>query len=406
MNSGPLARFGVICAASVAASRRDAPTGFEAALKSSLSGIARMASTASALDLEFSEAIRFLRDKAGVTTRSWRDVWDAAHSKMFMVAGANNQAIVDDIKEAIAKALEKGTTLDEFRKDFDGIVKRHGWSYRGERGWRTRTIFETNLRTAYAAGRYAKLTAPDTLETFPFWKYNHSGALHPRLQHKAWDGKVMRATDPFWDVAFPPNGFGCGCFVTPVSRGALKRLGKDGPDDGPDLSQLGTDQPAGVDPSFAYNPGKAWLAQTAPGPKAVSASQAQTASFVRSALEGKRPGGAWTPVAIVDEAMAKALDMAEGTEVRLSADTIRSHTHHDRITPDAYAVLPSWLLRKGKLVQDKAGRWAVVGVYEEKIYRAGIKVVKKEGKNEIWLSSLRRSNRNQIAKDFGIEIEK
>ncbi|WP_375588102.1 phage minor head protein [Hoeflea alexandrii] len=97
-------------------------------------------------------------------------------------------------------------------------MKRHGWSYNGERGWRTQTIFETNLRTAYAAGRYAQMSAPDTLAAFPYWQYNHSGAVHPRVDHKAWDGLCLAADDPFWQTNYPPNGFRCGCFVTPVSR--------------------------------------------------------------------------------------------------------------------------------------------------------------------------------------------
>lgn len=401
MNSGPLTRFRGICAATVAASSECARAGFEGASKSIMAGVvvATMA-VAQALDLPFDEAIRFFRQKAAVTTESHRDVWDAAHSKMFMVAGANRQAIVDDFQEAIAKALEKGTTLEEFRKDFDRIVKAHGWSYRGERGWRTRTIFETNLSTAYAAGRYAKLTAPDTLATFPYWQYRHSGAVHPRVQHKAWDGKIYAADDPFWTVAYPPNGYGCGCFVVPVSRGGLKRIGKSGPDVPPDLDQLGTDQPLGVDPSFAYNPGQAWLRQTAPGPKAVSADEANVAAFVRSALAGKRPDGSWTPVAVADKAMASTLEVTTGTEVRLSADTIRSHLHHDKITPDGYGVLPHQLAQHGRLRKDKSGRWSFVGEYEGRLYRLGIKVVKTRDRDEIWLSSLRRTNINQVAKDF------
>ena len=49
-------------------------------------------------------------------------------------------------KEAIAD----GTTLDEFRDDFDGIVEKHGWSYNGSRGWHSRVIFDTNVNMAYA----------------------------------------------------------------------------------------------------------------------------------------------------------------------------------------------------------------------------------------------------------------
>lgn len=349
--------------------------------------VARMATAASALDLPFTEAIDFLRQKTSVPTKSWRDVWDAAHSKMFMVAGANQVAIVDDFKASIAKALEQGTTLDAFRKDFDTIVKTHGWSYKGERGWRTKTIFETNLRTAYAAGRYAQTTRPETLEAFPFWQYHHSGAVHPRVQHKAWDGTCLAADDPFWKTAYPPNGFGCGCFVTPVSRTGLKKLGKSGPDTAPDLDQLGTDQPLGVDPSFAYNPGEAWLKQTAPGPKAVSASEAVAAAFVRSALRGKWPDGAWTPVATAPEPVATALDVAAGTEVRLTADAIRADLK--RLDADAYAVVPKWLIENGQLIQGKDGRWEIAGKLGGKRYRALLRVAgDKQTGRQIYLEKL------------------
>lgn len=400
MIRAPQVRVDGLGAAVIRKNLRNAPTGFETTLKTMRSVIARMASTLSAVDLPFDEAIAFFRQKVSTPTESWRAVWDAAHSKTFMVAGANSKAIVDDFKDSIAKALEQGTTLDDFRKDFDRIVKTHGWSYKGERGWRTRTIFETNLRTAYAAGRYAQMTEPDTLATFPYWQYHHSGAVHPRLQHKDWDGRCLAADDPFWTTAYPPNGFGCGCFVTPVSRAGLRRLGKAGPDRAPDLDQLGTDQPLGVDPSFAYNPGKAWLEQTAPGPKAVSADEANVAAFVSSALRGKWPDGSWTPVATASKEVAATLGVKAGTEVRLSADTIRSHVKHVIASPAAYGVIPRRLASSGRLVKDASGRWSIVGEYDGQLYQAAVKVVKKAGREEIYLVSLRRTNANQIKQRF------
>ncbi|MGZ2500422.1 hypothetical protein EHI47_14375 [Rhizobium leguminosarum] len=403
MNSGPLTRAGYSERVSTAQVIKIASTGFEAALKTTVKALGARGETVSAVNLPFNEAIAFLRQKVSTPTEGWRDVWDGAHSKMFMVAGANSKAIVDDFKGSLAKALEQGTTLEDFRKDFDRIVKTHGWSYKGERGWRTKTIFETNLRTAYAAGRYAQMTEPDTLATFPNWQYHHSGAVHPRLQHKAWDGLCLAAGDPFWKTAYPPNGFGCGCFVTPVSRARLRGLGKSGPDRAPDLDQLATDQPLGVDPSFAYNPGQAWLQQTAPGPNAVSADQANVAAFVSSALRGKWPDGSWTPVGTASKTIASTLEVKAGTEIRLSADTIRSHVKHTIATPAAYGVLPKWLAANGSLLKDAKGRWALVGEFEGKIYQASVKVVKsKTGGDQIYLVSLRRTERRNIERSFGI----
>ncbi len=389
MNSGPQTRKGMLDRPMIAKMFKSASAAFESASKSMVVGVALMASTLSAVSLPFDEAIDFLKQKVATTTDGFRDVWDAAHSKMFMVAGANKKALVDDFKSEILKALEKGTTLEEFRAGFDDIVKRHGWSYNGDRGWRTRTIFETNLRTAYAAGRYAQMTEPDTLATFPYWQYHHSGAIHPRLQHKAWDGEVYPANDPFWTVAYPPNGYGCGCFVTPVSRGGLRRMGKAGPDRAPDLDQLGTDQPRGVDPSFAYNPGMAWLSQTSPGPKAVTADEANIAAFVTSSLKGKWPDGSWTPVGVTSGKSATTLKVPAGTELRLPAATIRANADND-VSPDAYALVPKRLLKNGRIKRDrKTGAVSLVGDIDGRHWIADIDVIETGNRHQVQIQSLR-----------------
>lgn len=223
--------------------------------------------TARALDLPFREAIAFFRQKTNVTTQSYLDVWAEAHSRSFMVAGAATQALVQDFREEITKALEQGTTLQDFRRSFDQLVTKHGWQHTGTPGWRTRIIFETNLSTAYSAGRYAQATEPDTLAVYPYWRYVHSGARHPRLQHLSWNGKVLLASDPWWSQHYPPNGWRCGCRVEVLSARGLKRLGRDGPDPSPPVMtrpwtnpRTGETRevPVGIDPGFDYNPGQAW----------------------------------------------------------------------------------------------------------------------------------------------------
>lgn len=223
--------------------------------------------TARALDLPFREAIAFFRQKTNVTTQSYLDVWAEAHSRSFMVAGAATEALVQDFRDEITKALEQGTTLQDFRRSFDQLVTKHGWQHTGTPGWRARIIFETNLSTAYSAGRYAQQTEPDTLAVYPYWRYVHSGARHPRLQHLSWNGKVLLASDPWWSQHYPPNGWRCGCRVEVLSARGLKRLGRDGPDPSPPVMtrpwtnpRTGETRevPVGIDPGFDYNPGQAW----------------------------------------------------------------------------------------------------------------------------------------------------
>jgi len=222
--------------------------------------------------LPFQEQIAFFRRKGNVTTDRWTDVWQEEHDHAFMVAGANRIDLLVDLRDAVDKAISSGTGLEQFRKDFDGIVAKYGWDYTGGRNWRTRVIFETNLRASYAAGRYAQLQALKKVR--PYWRYRHSDSVqHPRPQHLAWNGLVLVADDPWWDTHYPPNGWGCQCTVEALNARDLKRLGKEAPDAAPDddmqdvivgkqgPSPMTVQTPAGVDPGFGYAPGRSAFEQ-------------------------------------------------------------------------------------------------------------------------------------------------
>jgi uncharacterized protein with gpF-like domain len=176
-------------------------------------------------NLPFDEAIAFFRNKITLPSERWTDVWKDSHDVGFMVAGAAKADLLNDLRKAIDKAISEGTTLEEFRRDFDEIITRTGWDYKGGRGWRTRVIYETNLRTAYAAGRHAQLTDPDLLRVRPYWRYLHGGSADPREEHLKWDGMVLRADDPWWRTHYPPNGWGCSCKVVALSEHDLERMG-------------------------------------------------------------------------------------------------------------------------------------------------------------------------------------
>jgi SPP1 gp7 family putative phage head morphogenesis protein len=227
-----------------------------------------------AVALPFDEAVRFLRAKVNRTSFDWTDVWGAANARAFAVAGAASEAIVADFREAVDKAIADGETLQQFRARFDEIVRARGWTHRGSPGWRARVIYETNLATAYAAGRYVEMTAPETAAAFPYWQYVHSGKKHYREAHKNWNGTVLRADDPFWSWAYPPNGYNCGCWVRPLSGRAFARTGRTRPDPSPPrqmrrimIKSTGELKAVseGVDPGFDTNPGADWARRRPPG---------------------------------------------------------------------------------------------------------------------------------------------
>ena len=210
----------------------------------------------------FAEQIEFFRKKLNLPTERWDDILEAAHDRAFVVAGAAKADLLNDLRQAVEKGIADGTTLAEFRKDFRAAVDKHGWKgWTGEdtqagEAWRTRVIFETNLRTSYAAGRYAQLTDPDLLKVRPFWRYVHSDiALRPRPHHKAWgdSGLTLRHDDPFWSTHFPPNGWGCRCRITAV-RAPRENDATTAPP-GSDAINPKTGAPVGIDKGWAYAPG-------------------------------------------------------------------------------------------------------------------------------------------------------
>jgi hypothetical protein len=104
----------------------------------------------------FGEAIDFFRQKLSMPTRTWTDIWEGMHARAFVVAGAMQGDLIADLRNAVAKALEQGTTIAEFRKDFDQAVAKAGWSYNG--GATGDGDLRRQLRSAYrrAAGRRRK----------------------------------------------------------------------------------------------------------------------------------------------------------------------------------------------------------------------------------------------------------
>lgn len=176
----------------------------------------------------FDEQIDYFNQKQPRPTKSSRDIPGPDNDRAFVIAGAKDRDMLSDFQTAIGKALKEGKTLEDFRKDFDTIVAKYGWSYKGKRGWRTRVIFDTNVRTSYMAGRLKQMRDPAVLKARPYWMYRHGMTRKPKVprpQHQAWDRKVLPADDPWFQTHFPPNDWFCSCGVITLSERDVKRLG-------------------------------------------------------------------------------------------------------------------------------------------------------------------------------------
>jgi transposase len=75
--------------------------------------------------LPFKEAIDYWRGKIKLPSSGWTGIWQEQHSHGFVVAGANHDALLEDIYNAIDKARSTGG-YEAFEAAFPEIVKTHG----------------------------------------------------------------------------------------------------------------------------------------------------------------------------------------------------------------------------------------------------------------------------------------
>lgn len=117
-------------------------------------------------------------------------------------------------------------------------------------------IYQTNIATSYAAGRWKQLNDPELKAVRPFWRYIHAdGVVNPRPLHLAWgdSGLTLPNDHPFWRTHFPPNGWGCRCRVKAVRKPGAGDAKE--PPAGWNTTDPRTGAPPGIDNGWDYAPG-------------------------------------------------------------------------------------------------------------------------------------------------------
>ena len=218
--------------------------------------MSELSKTQAAFGLKFQSQIDFFRQKTLLLTPTYKDIQAHQHDKAFTVAGAMKADLLQDLSDAVGKAIEDGESLGAFRKRFKDIVKTRGWKdYTGSdsaagRAWRTRVIYLTNMRTSHAAGRWQQMTTPEMMQARPYWQYRHVTRSNPRVIHQRLDKTVLPADDDWWQINYPPNGYGCNCYVRVLSRADMDRLGLSVADT-PDIDGVASE-------GFAHAAGSSW----------------------------------------------------------------------------------------------------------------------------------------------------
>ncbi len=187
------------------------------------------------------DALEWFRAKGLKIGFDWRDVWREEHAAAFTVAKIMRLDLLADVRAEVDRALAEGLTFRDFQKRLAPMLQEKGWwgvqdmadPQTGEvrqvqlgSPRRLRVIYDTNLRTARAAGQWARIQK--TREGLPYLLYTVGPSREHRPEHLSWHGTLLPVDDPWWKTHFVPNGWGCKCRIRQVSRREYERLKESG----------------------------------------------------------------------------------------------------------------------------------------------------------------------------------
>lgn len=186
------------------------------------------------------EALRYFEEKGFRTSHwNWWDTWQDANARAFVIARTARLDVQQSIRNRLREALANGMTERDFIRQLTPELQRMGWWGRkivvDSKGaaevvhegspWRLKTIYRTNMNTAYGAARWKQ--QKDNAESRPYWQYIAVMDAKTRHDHAAMNGLVFRHDDPIWHTHYPPCAFNCRCRVRALTEKQVQTRGID-----------------------------------------------------------------------------------------------------------------------------------------------------------------------------------
>ncbi len=182
-------------------------------------------------------ALDYLNNKKLKPSFNYQEVWKQEHGHSFTVAKMLETDLLMETKQLLVQSLAEGKTFADFKRELRPQLIERGWWGQKEMvnpntgktevvqlgsNQRLKTIYQTNMRTAHAAGNWQRIER--NKETHPYLVYELGAANEHRQEHMAWHGLVLSVDDKFWDTHYPLNGWGCKCRVRQISQHNFDKL--------------------------------------------------------------------------------------------------------------------------------------------------------------------------------------
>lgn len=361
----------------------------------------------------------YLLQKGDRPAFRWSEVWGEEHAHAFTVAKAVEADVLTAIRSSLQTAIDKGVPFDTWSRTLKPELQRLGWWGLKEMAdpasgeiaerelgtpRRLETIYQSNLRSARAAGQHDR--AQRTKAVLPFWLYGLGPSINHRAEHQAKEGMVRPVDDPIWSSWFPPNGWGCKCWLRQITKAEANRRGVTPPFEVPTRTfrRVGDDGqvervqvPEGIDPGWQTNPGlnRSRTLMVNMADRLVGVGEPAARALMSDLWKGNTPEAlasfgrrVFAPVAVAPSRLQSEMK-TEALLVMVGSDTlagkVEKHGGGSRGLKPADFGRVQAILDRGELVQ-RADRRAVYVLNDgDGWYQA---VVKTSGVGELILASL------------------
>lgn len=157
------------------------------------------------------KAVAWFRSRVPLPDDVLKDLEDELAERAFWVGGITEARLVGDVYDAIDRALDKGTTMEDFKDEVaDSLFEAWG----GENSWRLETVFRTNVQQAYNAGRWQEMQEPAVKELRPYGRFDAVTDDSTTELCASLNGQVRPMDD--WGDLVPPLHFNCRSTIVSV----------------------------------------------------------------------------------------------------------------------------------------------------------------------------------------------
>jgi len=167
------------------------------------------------------EGLKLLKRKPVVSSRQDKALNAKWKGRMFSVAGYDNLKTIGKAHDFLVQAYDEGLSFEDFRIRTNAVFRNEGLAAPDR--FHLRTVFETNMQSAYMAGRVRQML--ENVDERPYWRILTAGDDRVRPAHRALHGKIFHYQEILDRGLIPPFDYNCRCTIQALTPGQIQQMG-------------------------------------------------------------------------------------------------------------------------------------------------------------------------------------